>query len=117
MYKLTLIFHAQPDNPDLLTRWSQEFVPLADRLPGLKLVIVSHVDGGPSGPTDIRLIHDLIFESREAMTEAMQSPAGVAAGQCLVHITRNAPNSVTLLFAEHMADEPHPERSPSPDLR
>lgn len=108
MYKLTLIFHDLPAAPDLVARWSQEFVPLAERMPGLQRVLVSHADGGPAGPVDIRLIHDLVFESREALLAAMQSPEGVAAGQSLVQLTKNAPGAVTLLFAEHMEDDPHP---------
>jgi uncharacterized protein (TIGR02118 family) len=106
MYKLTLIFHDNPAIPDLMERWSNDFVPLADKLPGLRLVSVSHVDGGPAGPSEIRLIHDLIFDDVQAMTAAMQSPAGVAAGQCLVRLTRNAPGSVTMLFADHKQDAP-----------
>jgi uncharacterized protein (TIGR02118 family) len=114
VYKLTLIFYENPALPDLVERWSSEFVPLADQLPGLQLVIVSHVDGGPAGPSNIRLIHDLIFQDKEALTAAMQSPQGVAAGQCLVRLTRNLPNVVSMLFAEHMEDEPRPTPSLNP---
>lgn len=114
VYKLTLIFYENPATPDLLTRWSSEFVPLADQLPGLQLVIVSHVDGGPAGSSNIRLIQDLVFEDKAALTAAMQSPQGVAAGQCLVRLTRNQPNAVTLLFAEHMEDAPQPTPSANP---
>jgi uncharacterized protein (TIGR02118 family) len=108
MYKLVLILRQDAADPGLVDRWSQEFVPLADQLPGLRQVVVSHVDGGPAGPVDIRLIHELIFEDRDALTAAMQSPPGVAAGQCLVRLTKNTPGSVTMLFAEHMQDEPRP---------
>lgn len=114
MYKLTLIFYENAAIPDLVERWSSEFVPLADQLPGLQLVIVSHVDGGPAGPANIRLIHELIFEDKSALTAAMQSPQGVAAGQCLMRLTRNTPNAVTMLFAEHMEDAPHPAPSLNP---
>lgn len=108
MYKLVLLFREQPTVPDLMARWSRDFVPQADQLPGLQRVIVSHVEGGPAGPVDISLIHELLFESREALLTAMQSPAGVAAGQALVRLTKNAPGAVTMLFAEHQADEPRP---------
>lgn len=107
MYKLTLLFK-ETATQDIMERWSHEFVPLAEQLPGLKLVIVSHFDGGPAGPSEWRLQHDLIFENKEALLAAMQSEAGVSAGQALVRITRNAPEAVTMLFAEHMADEPRP---------
>ena len=106
MYKLTLLFHDNPAIPDLMERWSSEFVPLADKLPGLRLVGVSHVEGGPAGPSDIRLIHDLIFDDAAAMTAAMQSPEGVAAGQALVRLTKNAPGCLTMLFADHKQDTP-----------
>lgn len=114
MYKLTLLFRDAPAIPDLMERWSNEFVPLADKLPGLRLVGVSHVDGGPTGPVEVRLIHDLIFDDAPAMTAAMQSPEGVAAGQCLVRLTKNAPGCVTMLFADHMQEAPHPVPSISP---
>jgi len=88
MYKLSLLFKETTAATNLIERWSQEFVPLADQLPGLKLVIVSHFDGGPAGPSEWRLQHDLIFENKEALQAAMQSPAGVSAGQALVRLTR-----------------------------
>lgn len=115
MYKLTLLFK-ETTAQDIMERWSQEFVPLSDQLPGLKLVIVSHFDGGPAGPSEWRLQHDLIFENKEALLAAMQSEAGVSAGQALVRITRNAPEAVTMLFAEHMEDEPHPMPPMDPRL-
>lgn len=117
MYKLTLLFHDNAAIPDLAERWSREFVPLADQLPGLKAVVVSHVEGGPAGPSDIRLIHELIFDDKDALTAAMQSAPGVQAGQCLVRITQSAPRTVTMLFAEHMQDEPRPDHKIAPPSR
>jgi uncharacterized protein (TIGR02118 family) len=102
-YKLVILFKQTPDPADFERRWSEEFVPLAERLPGLQRVVVSHTHGGPAGSVDIYLIHELHFGSMAAMTAAMTSPAGVAAGQCLVAI---APKLATLLFAEHMEDSP-----------
>lgn len=108
MHKLILIFHENSAIPDLMARWTREFVPLAEKLPGLQQIVVSQVVGGPAGPTDIRLIHELLFPTREALMTAMQSAAGVAAGQSLVRLTKNAPGAVTMLFAEHQADAPQP---------
>jgi uncharacterized protein (TIGR02118 family) len=102
-YKLVILFKQPPDPADFERRWSEEFVPLAERLPGLQRVVVSHTHGGPAGPVDIYLIHELHFGSVAAMTGAMTSPEGVAAGQCLVGL---APKLATLLFAEHMEDTP-----------
>jgi len=102
-HKLVVLFKRPPDPAEFERRWSEEFVPLAEKMPGLKRVVVSHTHGGPAGPVDIYLLHELYFESIAALTAAMSSPEGVAAGQCLLRIT---PQIATLLFAEHMEDMP-----------
>jgi uncharacterized protein (TIGR02118 family) len=104
-YKLVVVFK-QPPNPAVFERgWSEEFVPLAERLPGLQRVVVSRTHGGPAGRVDIYLIHELHFASQAALTAAMNTPEGAAAGQCLVRL---AGRLVTLAFAEHMEDKPAP---------
>lgn len=104
-YKLVILFQQPADPAEFERRWSEEFVPLAEKLPGLRRVVVSHVHGGPGGPVEVYLLHELHFEDMPALTAAMSSPEGVAAGECLFRI---APNLATLLFAEHMEDAPVP---------
>ncbi len=104
-HKLVILFKQPPHLAEFEQRWSEEFVPLAERLPGLRRVVVAHTHGGPAGPVDIYLIHELHFDSFGTLARAMSSPAGVAAGQKLVQI---AGSSATLLFAEHMDDAPPP---------
>ena len=82
-------------------------MPLAERMPGLRRVTVSHVEGGPAGVSDIRLIHELYFDDREALTAAMASPDGVAAGQALVELLGADANAVQVLFAEHQEGDVH----------
>ena len=102
-YKLIILFRQPPDPAEFERRWSEEFVPLAERLPGLQRVVVSQTHGGPAGPVEFYLVEELHFASQAALTEALSSPEGVAAGQCLVHL---AGRLATLLFAEHMEDRP-----------
>jgi uncharacterized protein (TIGR02118 family) len=103
-YKLVIVFKQQPNPAEFDRRWAEEFVPIAERLPGLQRVVVSRTLGGPAGArVDIHLIHELHFSSQAALTAAMNSPEGVAAGQCLVRL---AGRLVTLAFAEHMEDQP-----------
>lgn len=103
IHKLVILFRQPAHTGEFERRWSEEFVPLAERLPGLLRVVVAHTHGGPAGPVDIYLIHELHFDSFGALARAMSSPAGVAAGQKLVQL---AGSSATLLFAEHMDDVP-----------
>ena len=105
-HKLIILFKQPPDPVEFERRWSEEFVPLAERLPGLQRVVVAHTHGGPAGPVEFYLVHELHFASLAALKAAMGSPAGVEAGQCLVRL---APQQrATLLFAEHMEDVPTP---------
>ena len=105
-FKLVIVFKQQPNPAEFERRWAEEFVPLAERLPGLQRVVVSRTRGGPAGRVDIHLIHELHFANQEALKAAMSSPAGVAAGECLVRL---AGRLATLAFAEHMEDRPAPE--------
>lgn len=112
IHKLVILFKQPAHTGEFERRWSEEFVPLAERLPGLRRVVVAHTHGGPAGPVDIYLIHELHFDSFGALARAMSSPAGVAAGQKLVQL---AGSSATLLFAEHMDDAPLPAASSAPE--
>jgi uncharacterized protein (TIGR02118 family) len=103
IHKLVILFKTPADPAEFERRWSAEFVPLAERMPGLRRVVVSHTHGGPAGAVDVYLIHELHFAGREALSAAMASPEGSAAGQCLVRLAGPA---ATLLFAEHMEDVP-----------
>lgn len=101
-YKIIILFN-QPLPPDFEQHWSEQFVPLAEKLPGLRRVVVSHTHGGPAGPVEVYLLHELHFDSLEALKAAMIAPEGLAAGQALVKL---AGKQATLLFAEHMEDRP-----------
>ena len=103
VHKLIILFKQPANAAEFEQRWSEEFVPLAERLPGLRRVVVSHTHGGPAGPVDIYLLHELHFDSPDALAAALSSAPGVAAGQSRVRL---APQAATLLFAEHMEDAP-----------
>jgi len=103
LYKLVILFKQPVDLADFERRWSEEFVPLVEQMPDVQRIVVSHTHGGPAGPVDIHLIHEVYFESLNTLKTAMASPQGVAAGQCLL---RFAKKNATLLFAEHMEDVP-----------
>ncbi len=107
MQKLILIFHESQQGADYLIGWSTRFVPLAERMPGLRRVTVSHIEGGPGGAVDVRLIHELYFDDRAALTAAMVSPEGMAAGQALVELLGAEPDRVEMFFAEHQEEDTH----------
>ncbi|MBL8094279.1 MAG: EthD family reductase [Anaerolineales bacterium] len=107
MVKLILLFRETKPDANVLIGWSTRFVPQAERMPGLRRVTVSHVEGGPAGPSDVRLIHELYFDDRAALTAAMGSPEGIAAGETLVALLGTEPGAVEMLFAEHQEGDVH----------
>ncbi len=105
-----LIFRTPPDVPSFEARWSEDFVPRAERMPGLRRVILSRVVGGPAGSVDVHLVHEFVFDNPEAVQAAMVSPEGQAAGRALMGF---AASRVTLCFAEHLEEaRPLPASSP-----
>jgi len=101
MYKLIALFTLPADVGEFENRWSHEFVPLAEKMPGLRRAVVSRIEGGPAGPAPYHLIHEFYFDDKEALLAAMTAPEGTAAARCLMAF---APKDVTLLFAEHMEE-------------
>jgi uncharacterized protein (TIGR02118 family) len=97
-----ILFHKTEDTLELETRWSQEFVRLAEQMPGLRRVTVSRVLGGPTGNVDLHLVHEFYFDDLHAVQAAMASEAGQQAGRALVSL---AGKHATLVFAEHLEEE------------
>lgn len=101
MHKLMILFHKTEDTLGLETRWSQEFVRLAEQMPGLRKVTVSRVLGGPAGDADLHLVHEFYFDDLQAVQTAMASKEGQQAGRALISI---AGKHATLVFAEHLEE-------------
>jgi uncharacterized protein (TIGR02118 family) len=109
LHKPILIFKPPPDATVFERRWSEEFVPVAERMPGLRRVAVARGYGGPSGPPEIYLVHELYFDGEEALRRAMTSPEGRQAGRALMGF---AARQVSLTFAEPLEeDRPIPGRA------
>ncbi len=102
MHKLILLFHTPQDVTDFEHRWSHEFVPLAERMPGIRRVAVVRIYGGPTGGGSLHLIHEFYFDDARALRRALASPQGQEAGRRLMDI---AGHHVTLCFAEHMEED------------
>ncbi len=100
MHKLIILFKS-PDAEQAFQLGWQKFLALAEKMPGLRLETVSRVERMVFGKTEggYALIHELLFDSKEALEAAMQSPEGAAAGKFLQSFTGG---KVTLLIAEHL---------------
>jgi uncharacterized protein (TIGR02118 family) len=98
MYKLVVVLRGVAESEWLERHWSDDFVPLAEKMPGLRRVFVGRACGAPSGPADVLLLHEFVFDDLAALQAAMISPEGQAAGLALM---RFAGERAELFFAEH----------------
>jgi uncharacterized protein (TIGR02118 family) len=102
MHKLMLVFKRLGDTLALEERWSQEFVPLAEKMPGLRRIAIARIVERPDGLVDTHMVHELYFDDLESLRRAMVSDEGQAAGQALMSF---ASGRVTMYLAEHLEDE------------
>jgi uncharacterized protein (TIGR02118 family) len=101
MRKLVILIEPPADDEVFGETWPQ-FLHLSESMPGLRREASSHVDEVLYGHCQPILIHELFFDSVEAIQEAMGSPEGRAAGELLQRMTGGR---MTLLIADHKEDE------------
>jgi uncharacterized protein (TIGR02118 family) len=102
VHKLMLLFRRPMDVETFETRWSHDFVRAAEKMPEIRRVTVSRINGGLSNATDLHLVHEFYFDNFRSLRRAMASPNGQKAGKILMSF---AAETVTLCFAEHWEDD------------
>jgi uncharacterized protein (TIGR02118 family) len=98
MHKLVVVLRGLAESEWMERRWSEDFVPLAERMPGLRRVLVGRARGAPAGPAEVLLLHEFLFDDLASLQAAMTSAEGQAAGLALM---RFAGERAELFFAEH----------------
>ena len=100
MHKLIILISVPPDDPRFEEGWP-DFLHAAEQMPGLVRETSSRVSHVLYGVKDYHMVHELHFESRQALETAMQSEPGRLAGRILQRITGSR---LTLLFSDHHED-------------
>ena len=104
MYKLVILF-LQPLVGATFEQGWQKFLGMAEKMPGLCKEAVGDIDELVFGAQSLsyKKIHELYFDSREALEEALASEAGQNAGQWLHSFTQGR---FALMIAKHMEATP-----------
>ena len=102
MHKLIILIDPPTNETHFEALWP-EFISISAVIPGLRRETTSRVSYKMFGNHPFALIHELFFDSADAVRQALNSPTGVKAGQTLQRITGGR---VTLLLAEHLEDDP-----------
>ncbi len=102
MYKLTILFYKPAtleDEQSFEAVWTFDFIPYVEKMPELKRIEVSIVQGGPDGVSEFYKMHEFYFESRAAMDHALNSDMGMRAGYALQKFPKG---SYKLIFSDVM---------------
>lgn len=97
MHKLILLFKAPPDIESFEAAFAAQHVPSITQMPGLVKATVTRGIAGPRGPAPFHIIHELYFDSLDALRKGLESPEGRAAGATLMAFARDC---VEVMFAE-----------------
>ncbi len=100
MVKLVILIQKLEDEAAFQSSWP-EFLHLAEEMPGLQSESSGQVIRNVFGEGGFSLIHELYFDSQEALQRALSSPAGREAGKLLQSCTHG---QVVLFIAEHRED-------------
>ncbi len=111
MFKLMICFEEPLDSLAFDKGW-QEFLSLVEKMPGVRKEIVSEIHRWVYGKSPRRYvkIHEILFDSPQALDAALKSDAGVAAGRQLQAFTEGR---FILLTAQHKVATPE-EFAPQP---
>jgi uncharacterized protein (TIGR02118 family) len=88
-----------PNDVESFDKYYQEIhTPLTKKVPGIKEFRVSKVFGTPRGKSDIHLIADIVFASKEDFKAAMGSPEMMNSGKDTINFAKD-------LISVHFAEE------------
>ena len=80
MYKMVAIYKT-PTDIGAFDEWYKAHTELAKKVPLVKEFRFTKITGGPRGTSDLHLIAELCFASKEDLKTAMSSPENMAAGK------------------------------------
>jgi hypothetical protein len=100
MHKLIILIESTA-TPDFHVFWPR-FLHAAENMPGLRREVTSRVNQVLYGEAEIALIHELYFDSFQALQSGLASDSGKEAGRLLQEMTSGR---VRLLVADHSEDD------------
>lgn len=95
MYKMIAIYK-QPTDKAAFDSWYEAHKEIAKKVPKVQEFRFNKITGGPRGESDLYLVAELVFASKEDFKTAMSSPENMAAGK---DAFTNAKDLISVHFA------------------
>jgi uncharacterized protein (TIGR02118 family) len=101
MFKLIALYKT-PENVDAFeSHYKEVHMPICRKIPGIKEVRLNRVFGGPMGKSPFYLQAELCWESKEAFTEGVKSPASMESGKDIMNFAKGL---VDVFFVEESVE-------------
>lgn len=100
MYKMIAIYKTPADTA-AFEQWYKNHIEIARKVPLVKEFRISKITGTPRGASDLHLVTELVFASKEDFKTAMSSPENMAAGK---DAFSNYKDIVSVHFAEETVE-------------
>lgn len=100
MVKLIVLYKKPADPAAFDKHYFDVHAPLAAKMPGLRKMEVARCYGAPGGEPRFYLQAEMYFDNKEALTAALSSHEGKAAGKDVMSF---AGDLITMIFAEVQA--------------
>lgn len=97
MVKFIALYKKPADVAAFEKHYREVHLPLAKKMPGLRRLEVVHFTGSPGGEPRYYMMAELYFDNADAMTAALKSPEGKAAGKDIMSV---AADLVHMMFAD-----------------
>ncbi len=103
MYKLIAHYKIPNDKGAFEKHYKEVHTPITKKIPLIKEIRINKVFGGPTGKSDLHLIAELCFASKEDFKSAMGTPEAAASGADLMSFAKEI---VSVHFAQEEIVKP-----------
>lgn len=97
MYKLIAHYKIPNDKDAFELHYKEVHTPITKKIPLMKEIRINKVFGGPAGKSELYLITELCFASKDDFKKAMGSPEAAASGKDLMSFAKDI---ISVHFAE-----------------
>lgn len=89
MFKLVALYKIPNDKDAFENHYAEVHTPISLKIPHLKELRINRVFGGPTGKSDLHLIAELCFNTKEDFKAAMGTKEAAASGKDLMSFAKD----------------------------
>jgi uncharacterized protein (TIGR02118 family) len=100
MYKLIAIYKIPNDKDAFEKHYNEVHTPITLKVPLMKEFRLNKVFGGPTGASELHIIAEMCFATKDDFKAAMKTPEAAASGKDLMSFAKDI---VSVHFAEEIS--------------